>query len=227
MGSFFPSSLTQSTVPSRFVALETVYLETLDGVSLEADVLRTDAPKVRATVVIGHPHPLYGGQRTDRVVQAMQRAAFQRDCHSIAPDFRGAGNSGGLHDDGNAERLDLMAMCELADMMEPDGPIIMSGYSFGSVVALNVTHPLIAGWVALAPPLPMMTSRPLASRYSQPKILIAPEHDQFTRPNDLRESVSTWTNTTVVELPGVDHFIALGGDDACLAALDALLAPMF
>ena len=208
------------------MALETVYLETIDGVAIEADVLRTDAPQVRATVVIGHPHPLYGGSRHDHIVQTMQRAAYQRDCHSIAPDFRGVGNSGGFHDDGDSERLDLMAACELAEMMEPDGPIVMVGYSFGSVVALNVTHPLIRGWIAIAPPLPMFTSDPLASRHAPAKVLLAPQHDQFTKPEELRTRSESWTNTTMTELVGVDHFIAVGAEDACLTALDTVLSQL-
>jgi alpha/beta superfamily hydrolase len=226
MGSFCVSSLTYSTVPSPSVALETVYLETIDGISIEADVLRTDAKKVRGTVIIGHPHPLYGGDRHNHVVQAMQRAAFTVECHSIAPDFRGTGMSGGEHDDGDAERLDLMAACELADMMEPDGPIVMCGYSFGSIVAMNVTHPLIAGWIAMAPPLPMLSNHPLCSRYSQPKILLAPEHDQFTRPDALISRVSDWSTTDVRVMPQVDHSIAVGSETYFAAALLEVLATL-
>lgn len=226
MGSFCVSSLTYSTVPSPSVALETVYLETIDGITIEADVLRTDAALVRGTVIIGHPHPLYGGDRHNHVVQAMQRAAYEMDCHSIAPDFRGTGMSGGQHDDGDAERLDLMAACELADMMEPDGAIVMCGYSFGSVVAMNVTHPYIVGWIAMAPPLPMLTSAPLASRYAQPKILLAPEHDQFTDPSKLQEHIAQWTATTVNVMPQVDHSIAVGAEQFFKSALDEILSPV-
>lgn len=224
MGSFCVSSLTYSTVPSPSVALETVYLETIDGVSIEADVLRTDACAVRATVIIGHPHPLYGGDRHNHVVQAMKRATHGMDCHSIAPDFRGTGMSGGQHDDGDAERLDLMAACELADMMEPDGAIIMCGYSFGSIVAMNVTHPYIAGWIAIAPPLPMLTTAPLSSRYAQPKILLAPEHDQFTDPSQLQNHVVSWMNTKVHVMPQVDHSIAVGAEKFFANALADILS---
>jgi alpha/beta superfamily hydrolase len=223
MGSFCASSLTYSTVPSPSVALETVYLETIDGVSIEADILRTDADIVRGTVIIGHPHPIYGGDRHNHVVQAMQRAAYESDCHSIAPDFRGTGMSGGQHDDGDSERLDLMAACELADMMNPDGLIIMSGYSFGSIVALNVTHPYVAGWIAMAPPLPMLTNDPLSHHYTQPKILLAPQHDQFTSPEKLIDRVSSWTNTTVHVIPQVDHSITVGAQDHFAQALADIL----
>lgn len=206
------------------MGVETVYLDTIDGIEIEADVIRTDADVVRATVVIAHPHPLYGGDRHNHVVRALQTAAAGLGCHSVAIDFRGVGNSGGIHDGGDSERLDLVAACELADMMNPDGAIVMSGYSFGSVVGLNVTHPLIAGWVCFAPPVALMTNEPLASRYNQPKILMAPEHDQFTSPAQLRAHVREWPNTTVIDLPSVDHMIAVGAEQAASRALSLVLA---
>lgn len=202
---------------------ETVYLETIDGVSIEADVLRTDASRVRAIVVIGHPHPLYGGDRTNHVVRAMQEAAHALDCHSIAVDFRGVGNSGGQHDDGDSERLDLAAACELADLLEIDCPIVMTGYSFGAVVALNVSHPLIAGWIAIAPPVQMMAHDPLAAQKPGPKILLSPQHDQFTTPTELRTKTNDWKNCDVVELLSVDHSISAGATQACVSALQKIL----
>lgn len=206
------------------MGVETVYLDTIDGIQIEGDVIRTDEFPARAVVVIGHPHPLYGGDRFNPVVRAMQEAAASHGCHSIAIDFRGVNNSGGMHDDGDSERLDLAAACELADMIEPECPIIMTGYSFGSMVALNVTNPWIAAWIAVAPPLPMMKNVPLAAHKPQQKILIAPEHDQFTVPALLREATAEWTNTHIVELPQVDHFIAVGAQDACNSALDTVLS---
>jgi alpha/beta superfamily hydrolase len=43
---------------------EAVLLETLDGVHIDAVVIRSDTHSPVATVVIGHPHSLYGGDRT-------------------------------------------------------------------------------------------------------------------------------------------------------------------
>lgn len=202
---------------------ETVYLETIDGVSIEADVLRTDASRVQAIVVIGHPHPLYGGDKTNHVVRALQEAAYALDCHSIAIDFRGVGNSGGQHDDGDSERLDLAAACELADLLEADCPIVMTGYSFGAVVALNVSHPLIAGWVGVAPPTQMMNHEPLAAQKPGLKILLSPQHDQFTTPEELRLKTHPWKNCEVVELASVDHSISAGATEACTRAVQKIL----
>ncbi len=203
---------------------ETVSLETLDGVSIEADIVRTDVPRPRATVVIGHPHPLHGGDRHNHVVSALQKAASTLGCHSIAPDFRGGGASGGEHDGGDAERLDLAAACELADLLEPDAPVVLAGYSFGSVVALDVTHPLVEGWLAVAPPMAMLTRGPVSSRNPRPKIIVAPEHDQFSDHDDLAALVSTWENTDLRVIASVDHFFLAGAESACVEALTDLLA---
>lgn len=205
------------------VLAETVSLETIDGVLIEADLVRTDTDRARATLVIGHPHPLHGGDRHNHVVAAMQRAAHSLRCHSVAVDFRGVGNSGGMHDDGDSERLDLAAACEFADMIEPDGPIVMAGYSFGAAVALDTTHPLVAAWLAVAPPAAMIARGPLAARNPRPKTILSPEHDQFGDPDTVAHVVKDWRDTTVSTIQGVDHFLAVGAQAAITAALADLL----
>ena len=201
------------------MVVETVFIQTIDGVEIEADIIRTDAVTPRAVVIIGHPHPLYGGDRHSHVVRALQEAASRADCHSIAIDFRGVGNSGGFHDDGDSERLDLAAACELADMIESECPIIMSGYSFGSVVAMNVSNPWIAAWVSIAPPTSLMTSSPVAAHNHRPKVIVMAEHDQITTPDAIREAMSEWTNVHFIDAPGVDHFFAV---DALAISTNAL-----
>lgn len=202
---------------------ETVFLDALDGAEIEAALVRSDSPRPRATVIIAHPHPLHGGDRHNHVVRALQEAAWQMDAHSIAVNFRGVGASSGLHDGGDAERLDLAAACELAEMIDPDLDVVMSGYSFGAAVALNVTHPSILGWIAVAPPLSMMTSAPTASRHHRPKWLWMCEHDQFTDVEQAATVASEWVNTSLHRIDGVDHFIAVGAETMARAALAAVL----
>lgn len=205
------------------MGVETIYLETIDGINVEADLVRTDAEHIRAVVIIGHPHPLYGGDRFNHVVRAMQEVALGLDCHSIAVDFRGVNNSGGFHDDGDSERLDLAAACELSDLIAPEVPIIMTGYSFGSVVGLNVSNPWIAGWIAVAPPAQMMKTIPSAANNPRPKIVIAAEHDQFTSPEEMAAAISTWDNSEMILATGVDHSFAVNVATHCNAALSRLL----
>lgn len=202
---------------------ETVSLQTIDGVTLEADVIRADEDTPRAFVVIAHPHPQHGGDRTNNVVRAMQSAAFRLGCHSVAPDFRGAGGSMGVHDDGVSERLDLAAACELAAFVADDVPVVMAGYSFGAAVSLNVVHSSIAAWLAIAPPAVMLREVPVAAGSHLPKRIVMPEHDQFTTMEQINTTVAGWKNTSVSIAAGADHFFATGADDVCRKALENLL----
>lgn len=203
---------------------ETVSLETIDGVRLEADIVWAQAPSPAAFVVIGHPHPLHGGDRHSHVVRAIQEAAFAHGCHSVAPDFRGAGGSMGVHDGGDAERLDLAAACRMIDLVEDSVPVIMAGYSFGSVVAMNVTTPDISGWLAVAPPILHGGGSVLSAADHRPKHIVMPAHDQFTPVESLLPAVEGWTNTTVSIVPSVDHFFAAGAGAACAAGLAEILS---
>lgn len=206
------------------MAVETVFLDTIDGVSVEVDILRHETDRVPATVVIAHPHPLYGGDRHNPVVKDIQKAAWEAGCSSIAVDFRGVGNSGGMHDDGDAERLDLAAACEFALDIHPDSPIVIAGYSFGAVVGLNVSHPYIAGWLALAPPVALMPSPPLAARSHHRKFVAMPDHDQFTSIEAITTELESWSNTELVVAADTDHFFASGALDLASRGLARLLA---
>jgi alpha/beta superfamily hydrolase len=190
------------------VGIEThvIGLETLDGVRLEADVTcPRDAP---AAVVVCHPHPLYGGERTNPVVDTVFRHLGALGCAVLRFDFRGAGGSDGTHDGGTAERLDVAAAIDaLAGLT--DAPLSLVGYSFGSSVALDVVHPRIERWVGIAPPfIDAPTSRVAASDH-RPKLLLVAQHDQFSPPDRLRAAVDGWSNTSIEVVESADHF--LGG----------------
>jgi alpha/beta superfamily hydrolase len=111
----------------------------------------------------------------------------------------------------------------LSDLIAPEVPIIMTGYSFGSVVGLNVSNPWIAGWIAVAPPAQMMKSVPSAANSPRPKIVIAAEHDQFTTPDEMAAAVSAWSNCEIISAPGVDHSLAVNAASLCNTALSRLL----
>jgi alpha/beta superfamily hydrolase len=90
-----------------------------------------------------------------------------------------------------------------------DGPLLLAGYSFGAAVALSVADPRLDGWFAVAPPLAMPGRGALiASTDHRPKLIQAPEHDQFTPPAAMDEAVAGWTATTVELVPMADHFMA-------------------
>lgn len=187
------------------MANSTVTLTTIDGVELMAD-FRSAATDVRGSVALAHPHPLYGGDRFNPVVEALFEHLPDLGFHCLRFDFRGVGASGGEHDHGDSERLDVAAAVDFLTMVADDHAWV-AGYSFGSMVGLHVVEPRVNGWIAIAPPLAMAKGRILAAEDSRPKLVLAPAHDRFTDPAVARESVSGWTNATLEVLESTDHFL--------------------
>jgi len=108
--------------------------------SLEAAV---DRPATGAigTAVIAHPHPLFGGTMSNKVVQTLARAFVQSGWTSVRFNFRGVGASAGIHDEGRGELDDLLAV---VDALAPQGRLSLAGFSFGAFVTSHAVDRLHA-----------------------------------------------------------------------------------
>ena len=100
----------------------------------------TDLPpsQWRGTAVIAHPHPLFGGTMDNKVVQTLARAFVQTGWRAVRFNFRGVGGSAGVHDNGEGELQDMLAVVAHA---APAGPLALAGFSFGAFVT---SHALTA-----------------------------------------------------------------------------------
>jgi len=86
----------------------------------------------KGTVVISHPHPLFGGTMQNKVVQTMAKAFVQNGWRAIRFNFRGVGASEGAYDEGRGEVDDLISMIEAT--CEAAQPMALAGFSFGAYV---------------------------------------------------------------------------------------------
>jgi hypothetical protein len=206
------------------VARESTLIDTIDAIALEAEI---DVPTDRwAAAVLAHPHPSFGGDMYSAVTQWLFDALPNEGIAAVRFNFRGVGRSGGDHDEGRGERLDVVAALELAAMFV-EGPIILAGYSFGADVSLCVVHPSVAGWYAIAPPLRTAKTEMVAAGDVRPKRIASAEHDQFTPFRAACEHTADWANTQVEEIEGADHFLAGRLSvvaDGCVAFARALAA---
>jgi alpha/beta superfamily hydrolase len=204
------------------VPVESVRLETIDGLTLDGDLALPAG--TGPGVVVAHPHPLYGGDRHNAVVDAVFRALAESGAAVLRFDFRGIGRSEGTHDGGASERLDVAAGVELLELYVGDQPIVLAGYSFGALVALDVADPRVAGWFAAAPPLAGAPT-PIAAADHRPKHLLVPEHDQLAPPDVVRERTASWTATTLEVVGMADHLLlgrAAAVADAAVAFVRSL-----
>ncbi|SHJ60604.1 hypothetical protein SAMN02745216_01953 [Desulfatibacillum alkenivorans DSM 16219] len=157
-------------------------------------------------VVVTHPHPLYGGDMHNIVVDSLARAYVQSGYTCLRFNFRGVGKSKGLHDDGNGERDDILAaVAYLMDLGKKD--IHLAGYSFGAWVAARTQWkieppPLLM----VAPPVDMLSFDDVESLPSLEMVIVG-ERDEFAPPYLIHDKVRKWNRSAkIIEIKGEDHF---------------------
>lgn len=103
--------------------------------------LLRDRPEgtARGTVVVAHPHPLFGGTMDNKVVQTLARAFVQSGWTALRFNFRGVGSSEGSYDEGRGEAGDLQAVVRA---LAPEGPLALAGFSFGAYVTAQALQAL-------------------------------------------------------------------------------------
>ena len=181
----------------------------LQGGAGHVEALR-DVPSegaVRGTVVIAHPHPLFGGTMQNKVVQTLARAFVQCGWQAVRFNFRGVGASAGTYDEGRGESADMLSVIE---QVAPDGPLALAGFSFGAFVTSHVVQAVsvqrsvdklvLVGTAAsrfkVAPVVPEMHERTLVIHGEQDDTVALSSVMDWARPQTLPVTV----------IPGVEHF---------------------
>lgn len=188
----------------------------LDGAQGQLEVF-VDAPSndsaPNGIVLIGHPHPLFGGTPDNKVVTTLSRALRVGGAVALRPSFRGVGGSQGAHDQGNGETDDLLFVLDWARERWGDLPVTLAGFSFGAYVVTRVAQRLAeagrpARWMVLVGTAAGMISG--ARQYETAAVprdaLVIHGAQDTTVP---LENVLAWAEPLeipVVVVPGADHF---------------------
>ena len=170
-----------------------------------------DAPEegtpVRGTVVVCHPHPLFGGTMDNKVVQTMARAFVQCGWVAVRFNFRGVGASAGVYDEGRAEADDLRAVI---DQAAATGPLALAGFSFGSVVASQAVAALwetrpVEKIVFVGTATSRFAVAPVPLAAHERTLVVHGEHDDTVPLADVMDWARPQTLPVTV-VPGGGHF---------------------
>ena len=184
---------------------EQISLLTADGETLAGDLWTPPSPV--AAAVVCHPHPAYGGDRRNVVVDALFHSLADSGVAVLRFDFRRTGRPG--PGGGTAERADVVAAVHrLASAVDLDVPLYLAGYSFGADVALAVGDDRHAGWALVAPPFRFSGPPCPGAGDDRPVLVVVAEHDQFAPPPWVERSTAAWPGVTIEVAPMADHFLA-------------------
>jgi uncharacterized protein len=156
--------------------------------------------------VVLHPHPSYGGDRHNIVVQVLFDSLPAHGVTAMRFDFDS--------DDIAAGGRDTVAAIDLLPAAIASRVVVV-GYSFGALVAAQVVDERVAGWTLVAPPFGLAAEGPPIGDDQRPKLVLTPEHDQFCPPDAARRATAAWQATEVDSISGADHF--LGGATTLVA----------
>jgi len=157
-------------------------------------------------VVVLHPHPDYGGNRFNPVVDAIFGAVTGAGWAAIRFDF-----SSSVVDVAKAEAGEAL------DRLPGGLPLVVAGYSFGAGIATQLLDARIDRWLLVAPLLSAAKLEVDAiAADPRPKLILSPAHDRYCPPADAVAATKGWAATSVEPVDGADHF--LGGATAPVAA---------
>lgn len=167
-------------------------------------VLDHPAGAPAGVALIAHPHPLHGGTLDNKVVQTLARTFVELGYLAVRPNFRGVGASAGTHDEGNGETDDLVAVAQAmrARLGQPDAPLVLAGFSFGSLVQSRVALRVAAQRLVI---IGIALTRGQVENVPADTILIHGEKDDVVP----LEVVMRWAepqDLPVTVIAGADHF---------------------
>jgi hypothetical protein len=152
----------------------------------------------RGIALIAHPHPLYGGTLDNKVVQTLARVFVDLGYESWRPNFRGVGQTEGVHDEGRGELEDLFAIVE---KISPQ-TLVLGGFSFGASLVARLAQRVKPEWLVLVGlGITRLEAPPVA-----PGTLVIHGETDDTVP---LAAVLDWARPQelpVVVVPGADHY---------------------
>ena len=192
---------------------------------LEAMHWTVAEPNPPMAALVCHPHPLFGGTMHNKVVFQVARTLHDLGLPVLRFNFRGAGLSEGVHDQGRGEQGDVRVALDWLAGKFPTKPLLIAGFSFGSVVGLGIgcADSRVTDLVGLGLPLNRNGMEFLRS-CAKPRLFLHGEKDQFGEVDKVRKFVASLPEPKrLVIVPGVDHFFTGKLDEMGRALRDWML----
>ena len=147
-----------------------------------------------------HPHPLMGGNMDNPVVMWVCRALNAQGLATLRFNFRGVGNSQGVHTKGEKETADLKAALDLLGSMPgiDKKKTGLAGYSFGSgmIISAFSKFKVCKAFCLISPPSRYYQESAI-SKDKRPRQIISGDQDRSVAPQTSRHSWAPCLNQPI------------------------------
>lgn len=173
---------------------------------LEA-IIKEPRGELRGAALLLHPHPLGGGTMHNKVVFRAGAALNDAGLAVLRFNFRGVGQSTGVHDDGVGEKDDARVALEFLVDRYPDSDLTLAGFSFGARVGLEVGQrdARVRRMISIGTPVDKYDFSFLTG-YRNPMLFVHGARDEFGNVDRLRDFVSQVPNASLTVVADCGHF---------------------
>jgi uncharacterized protein len=191
----------------RVAQNESLFVAAPEG-RLESLLMYPEGAPVGAAVVC-HADPRQGGVMHFKVVFRAAKALQEQGLAVLRFNFRGVGLSEGVHDHGRGEKEDARAAMDEMERRFPGLPLVLGGFSFGSVVAARVAavDERVRALFLMGFPVLRVEDASFLRDVRVPRLFVQGAGDVFGTGDILRAVVEPLTEPRVlVVVPEADHF---------------------
>lgn len=175
---------------------------------LEAILKAPPGESPSGVALVLHPHPLGGGTMHNKVVFRAAAALNEAGLITLRINFRGVGQSTGVHDEGDGERDDVRVGLDYLAENYPAQEITLCGFSFGARIGLEVgiKDDRVSRLISIGTPVDKYDFSFLIT-CRKPILFVHGEHDEYGNAERLRELVTKITARAKLEvIAGAGHF---------------------
>jgi uncharacterized protein len=161
--------------------------------------------------LVCHPHPLFAGTMHNKVVYRAAQAFEEAGFAVMRFNFRGVGQSTGVHDDGRGEVEDArLALEHLLEDQPRAKEIVVAGFSFGAGVGLRLgcAHERVTRLTGIGTSMRLNRLEYL-DECTKPKLFIHGEHDELASLAALESRLAELPSSSpwrLVVIKGAGHF---------------------
>jgi alpha/beta superfamily hydrolase len=189
--------------------IESLFIQGPAG-RLEALLEEPESNEPIEAALVCHPHPQHGGTMHNKVVYRLAGGLRRSGCVALRFNYRGVNMSEGSFGDWIGEAEDAHAALGELRRRYPDLPVLVSGFSFGSRIALKLAadEPELQRVIAVGFPT-RYPNREYVHEVRIPKFFIQSTNDEFGPEPEFRQFYETLNQPKRLEwVPAADHFFA-------------------
>ena len=154
--------------------------------------------------IITHPHPLYGGNMENPVVELLQEELAKKGYSTLRFNFRQVKMEG--NDEDSIKDLEA-AVCFLNEQ-GLNNSLLLAGYSYGSWINTSAVSKglIVSDSIMISPPIAFLDYKNIKALPS-PGLVVTGTNDEISPPDLVKKSVAEWNLKLKLKIiKGCDHF---------------------